>query len=30
MNAVFAIIANSGQAIIEIIREVVEMNYFLL
>jgi len=30
MNAVLAIIADSGQVIIEIIREVVEINYFLL
>jgi len=28
MNAVLAIIADSGRAIIEIIREVVEINYF--
>ena len=30
MNAVLAIIANGGRAIIEINREVVEINYFLL
>jgi len=30
MNAVLAIIADCGRAIIEIIREVVEINYFLL
>ncbi len=30
MNAVLAIIADGGQAIIVIIREVVEINYFLL
>jgi hypothetical protein len=30
MNAVLAIIANSGRAIIKIIREVVEIYYFLL
>jgi hypothetical protein len=28
MNAILAIIADSGRAIIEIIREVVEINYF--
>jgi len=30
MNAILAIIANGGRAIIVIIREVVEINYFLL
>jgi hypothetical protein len=30
MNTVLAIIADSGRAIIEIIREVVEIKYFLL
>ena len=30
MNAVLAIIADGGRAIIEIIREVVEIKYFLL
>jgi len=30
MNAVLAMIADSRQAIIEIIREVVEIYYFLL
>jgi hypothetical protein len=30
MNAVLAIIADGGRAIIEIIREVVEIHYFLL
>jgi len=30
MNAVLAIIADVGRAIIVIIREVVEINYFLL
>ena len=30
MNAVLAIIANAGQAIIVIYREAVEINYFLL
>jgi len=30
MNAVLAIIADSGRVIIEIIREVVEINCFLL
>jgi hypothetical protein len=30
MNAVLAIIANGGQAIVVIDREAVEINYFLL
>jgi hypothetical protein len=30
MNAVLAIIANGGRAIVVIIREGVEINYFLL
>jgi hypothetical protein len=30
MNTVLAIIADGGRAIIEIIREVVEIKYFLL
>ena len=30
MNAVLAIIADSGRAIVVIYREVVEINYFLL
>jgi hypothetical protein len=30
MNAILAIIANGGQAIVVIDREAVEINYFLL